>query len=236
MSSKLDTQKKYRFDGKEAIGERLLEYRKRCKLTRDEVVELSYSGFARSSLQLWESGDREPKLEYIYDLANIYGVHPWQLLSGEEASDKSPAIHVGEECLWLPRYDVESSAGCGLFSGGVVEPVEQLPFPLNWARDRGLAPSNLAVISNKGDSMSPTIGTDAEIVVDLSENQAQDGSIYVVRVGDMLYTKRTLWVPSVGLRLISDNKAYDAVDIPHSDLKDDTAEVCAQVVSTIRDL
>ena len=66
---------------------RLEQARKNARLTRDEVVQLAAqtSGFSRSSLQDWEQEDntREPKIEYLFDLARIYNVHPWTLLSGE---------------------------------------------------------------------------------------------------------------------------------------------------------
>lgn len=74
------------FIGRKQLGEVLTQVRLRSDMTRDDVIAKSETGFSRSSLQAWESGEREPKLDNIYDLAKLYGVHPWQLISGQTES------------------------------------------------------------------------------------------------------------------------------------------------------
>ena len=74
------------FIGRKQLGEILTHARQESGMTRDDVVTKSKTGFSRSSLQAWESGEREPKLDNLYDLAKLYGVHPWQLISGQTES------------------------------------------------------------------------------------------------------------------------------------------------------
>lgn len=71
------------FIGRKQLGEVLTHARLESGMTRDDVVTKSQTGFSRSSLQAWESGEREPKLDNIYDLARLYSVHPWHLISGQ---------------------------------------------------------------------------------------------------------------------------------------------------------
>lgn len=74
------------FIGRKQLGEVLTHARLESGMTRDDVVTKSQTGFSRSSLQAWESGEREPKLDNIYDLAKLYSVHPWHLISGQTDS------------------------------------------------------------------------------------------------------------------------------------------------------
>lgn len=98
------------------FASRLVNARKKSKLSRDEVVEKATTGFARSSLQEWEAGNREPKLEYIYDLANIYQIHPWDLLgdnmplpSEEQKITPKQAIQILTEALQPDRTQITES-------------------------------------------------------------------------------------------------------------------------------
>ena len=76
MNAQPETGLNMTFDGREALGRRLLAARKNCNLSRDAVVEVAESGFSRSSLQAWEAGEREPSYENLFDLSRIYNIHP----------------------------------------------------------------------------------------------------------------------------------------------------------------
>ena len=95
--------------------------------------------------------------------------------------------------------------------------------------DRRLSPSSLSAIFIRGDSMEPTIPDGATILVDSSRIEPLDGKIYVIRIDDRLWVKRVQWIPSGGLRLISDNRTYDNFDISKADLEHDNIQICGQV-------
>lgn len=84
--------------------------------------------------------------------------------------------------------------------------------------------------------MVPTIPENSAIVIDRERNNALDGKVYVIRIDDRLYVKRTQWIPTGGLRLISDNKAYDSFDITKDDMQANDIEVCGQVIHASFDL
>ena len=123
---------------------RLEQARKNAQLTRDEVVQLASqtSGFSRSSLQDWEQQEssREPKIEYLLDLARIYGVHPWTLMTGEQLSQSSQNVH------WLALLDMNNQS-------------TDLSYPLPnwWLNERAIDASQLVGYLYKGDTMSPSV-------------------------------------------------------------------------------
>lgn len=222
---------------KDKLAEYLTKARKKADLTRDEVVERATNGFARSSLQAWEAGEREPKLENIFELANIYNIHPWALLSGqfdsiEQVTENSPDRE--DEYAYIPAYDIEASAGHGSFVEGE-KAHKHLAFRKKWLQARGLHTKDLTVLFTKGDSMQPTIADGAAIVIDKSNCKALDGKIYVLRIEDSLYVKRIQKIPS-GLRLISDNKIYQPLDISSSEYNDEQFSICGQVIHVSYDL
>lgn len=98
MNNKPESKLTSGFIGRKQLGSILTCARQASNMTRDDVVEKSKTGFSRSSLQAWESGEREPKLDNLYDLASLYNVHPWELLSGEPLPQpqqvQPPAISV----------------------------------------------------------------------------------------------------------------------------------------------
>lgn len=199
------------------LSSRLEQARKNAQLTRDEVVQLASgtSGFSRSSLQDWEQqgSSREPKLEYLLDLARIYGVHPWTLMTGELLSQTSQDVH------WLVLMDMINQA-------------TDLSYPLPnwWLTERAIDASHLVGYLYNGDTMSPTIRNDAVVLVDKQHNQLIDGAVYALLINDELFIRRIQRLPT-GLRIISDNPKYSAFDISQDQINErDFLSVIGQVV------
>jgi phage repressor protein C with HTH and peptisase S24 domain len=109
---------------------------------------------------------------------------------------------------FLPRYDVQASAG----AGSVVQSeqiIDFVAFDTGWLRQTlGIDPKRAAVITAMGDSMYPTIADGDVLVLDLSIDRVHDNAIYALRFGDSLSVKRVQLRPTGGLRIISDNAKY----------------------------
>lgn len=196
---------------------RLEQARKNAQLTRDEVVQLASqtSRFSRSSLQDWEQQEssREPKLEYLFDLARIYGVHPWTLMTGEQLSQSSQNVH------WLALLDMNNQS-------------TDLSYPLPnwWLNERAIDASQLVGYLYKGDTMSPLIGNDAVVIINKQQNQLIDGAVYALLINNELFIRRIQRLPT-GLKIISDNQKYSAFDISQEQLKErDFFAVIGQVI------
>lgn len=229
---------------REFIGNRLRQAREKANLSRDHVTAIKDIGISRTTLQQWEMGQREASLETLAKLAKLYQVSPQWLIFGEGDSTaqapapatnpslEAPAKHVifDEEFVLIPMYDIEVSAGNGLFSQGVTEPIKHVAYRKDWIKSKGLDPYHLAVVCNNGDSMETTIPNGSCMLINLLKNQAFDGNIYIIRLDDRIFVKRTQWIPTGGLRIISDNPIYEPFDLDKAYLASDDFEVCGEVI------
>jgi phage repressor protein C with HTH and peptisase S24 domain len=127
------------------------------------------------------------------------------LLGGPPDDERAPNGLVS-----VQRHPVTASAG----PGAVI--TEELGKPYFAFDERWLkaltpsAPANLSIVRVEGDSMSPTLNSGDEILVDLGDaaDRLRDG-IYVLRIDDALMVKRLALNP-LGRRVTiqSDNPAY----------------------------
>lgn len=68
---------------------------------------------------------------------------------------------------------------------------------------------NLNIVTGFGDSMRPMFNPGDPIVIDLGVTTVEFDGIYFFRVGDEGFLKRLQRIPGEGLRVISENKAYE---------------------------
>ncbi len=226
---------------KEMIGARLRFAREEAGLSRDHVIALPEIGISRSTLQQWESGNTEASLETLDKLSKLYGVTPQYLIFGDtEAQPHQASVSdiekPDDEYAYIPAYDVEVSAGNGSVCLGESEPTKHLAFRKHWLTARGLNVKSLAAMFTKGDSMTPTIPESAVVVINREQRTPLDGKVYVIRIDDRHYVKRIQWLIGGGLRLISDNKFYEPLDITKADMEATNIEICGQVIHASYDL
>ncbi|STZ63893.1 Uncharacterized HTH-type transcriptional regulator HI_1476 [Moraxella lacunata] len=220
------------------IGVRLTQAREKAGLARAEVAKAVNIG--TTTLQQWEVGNREASIETLEQLAKLYHVSPQHLIFGTDSDSVPTPIadsSADDDYYYVPFYrDIIASAGGGKFSDGVIGTDDFLAFRKDWINRTSLTAKDLVALNTDGDSMLPTIPENATILVDKSKNIAKDGRIYVVRIDDRLYVKRTQWIPTGGLRLISDNSTYESFDISRQELAHGNIQVYGQVVHISYDL
>lgn len=227
---------------RQEIGSRLRAARENKSLSRGEVAK--HVDIGTTTLQQWETGGREASLETLEKLSRLYDVTPHYLIFGENTStDNAPQAtysrdtdDLSDEYAYIPAYDVEVSAGNGAVCLGEATATKHLAFRKQWLKARGLTAKSLAALFTKGDSMTPTIPESAVVVINREHTQPLDGKVYVIRIEDRHYVKRIQWLIGGGLRLISDNKFYDPLDITKADMQASDIEVCGQVIHASYDL
>lgn len=74
-------------------------------------------------------------------------------------------------------------------------------------------PRNLAIVTGFGDSMRPMYNPGDPLLVDRGVRSVDFDGIYFFRIGNEGFVKRLQRIPGVGLRAISENKAYESWDI-----------------------
>jgi hypothetical protein len=137
-------------------------------------------------------------------LARYFGVDE-SLLGG------AARVTVEEGLVSIPRLDVNASAGPGAFEAEERR-LGRIGFDSAWLRRLGLGgggPDRLSVIRVDGDSMTPTLSSGDEILVDRDDGagRLRDG-IYVLRIEEALVVKRLSVGPGGRLSVRSDNDAY----------------------------
>jgi len=143
-------------------------------------------------------------------LAEFFGVGEAELGAPEEKSSTR------SDWVEVPRLSLEASAGPGATAAEEI-PVDAFRFSRRWLRENGLEPAQLSAIRVIGDSMDPLLRDGDEILVDRTPRAFREG-VHVIRLGEALHVKLLQAVPPGRLRLISNNPAYEPVEVPMSDV------------------
>lgn len=116
----------------------------------------------------------------------------------------------------IPFYDIEASAGRGIYPPEDQRPSGAVAIPARFLRDYRVKLNSLCALQATGDSMEPTIPNGALLVVDRTGTQPSEG-IYVISRGDVLMVKRLQPRKNHTMRIASDNKRYEPEDISAED-------------------
>jgi phage repressor protein C with HTH and peptisase S24 domain len=143
-------------------------------------------------------------------LAEFFGVSEAELGAPEEKS------LIRSDWVEVPRLSLEASAGPGATAAEEI-PFDAFRFSRRWLRENGLEPAQLSAIRVMGDSMDPLLRDGDEILVDRTPRAFREG-VHVVRLGEALHVKLLQAVPPGRLRLISQNQAYEPVEVAMSDV------------------
>ncbi len=130
--------------------------------------------------------------------------------------------------LELKFYDIEASAG----HGTLVEKEEEsnaMVFSEKFIRQElGYNPNNIFLMPVRGDSMSPTLKNQSIVMVNRVDGFSTDG-VYVFRYDGRLMVKRLQFLPH-GIKVVSDNPAYEAWEINKQDFVSADFEIVGEVV------
>ncbi len=199
-------------------------------------------GVSLSALQGWETDEREPQASMIIKMAQLLGVTPNYLLTGEQSQPQEAKGIVArafealekerteqDEVEMLSSFEsIEVSAGFGSFNVGVTEPDGQVPYDSNLLRNLGVKPKHCGVFWANGSSMLPTIHNGDQLLVDFTRNEVRNDNIYLVQNGDSVWVKRVkmLWD---GVELVSDNREeYEPIKISNQEAQN--LQIIGQVV------
>ncbi|EAH5520949.1 helix-turn-helix domain-containing protein [Campylobacter coli] len=117
---------------------------------------------------------------------------------------------LSDDMINIPFFEnVRASAGSGAYNDE--ESTQALGLSKSFLRECfGLYSFiNLSVILGQGDSMAPTLPENCYLLI--QQGEVAEGEICVTRIEDGLYVKRLQKRPK--LKLLSDNKAYEPIDL-----------------------
>ncbi len=130
-----------------------------------------------------------------------------------QKTKKLNAINTSPDFIQIPVYDVIASAGNGLVNDEQI--LENVGVDKSFLKGYfGLTSFiDLSIITAKGDSMTPTIPENSQLLI--QRLLPQEGQICVVRIDDELFVKRLQKLPKY--KLLSDNKRYEDIDLEGRD-------------------
>ncbi len=136
------------------------------------------------------------------------------------------ALAAGDYVL-VAAYDVAAAAG----DGTVVDDdhvTGWLAFQPQWLRRvTTAAPSDLGIVTVRGDSMEHTLKHDDTVLVDFTQRRPQRDGIFVIRYADAVQVKRISIHPvSKRLTVQSDNQAYPT----YAELSPDDIDIVGRVI------
>lgn len=204
------------------FGKRLAKARSACKLTQVELANAL--GASQGAVAGWETGRTEPTLRVIEQIAEETSSDPAWLAFGRA---QTSAIVDDLRYVTVPVYEIDAAAGAGAIAEDET-PAGYRLFESDWLRTlTRSAPSRLAVVRVRGDSMQETLFNGDHVLVDLSQKQLAREGIYVISVDASLQVKRITMHPKTRLLTVgSDNPKYPT----YSDLTSDDLSVVGRVI------
>lgn len=118
---------------------------------------------------------------------------------------------LGDNYVWIDRYDLNLSAGNGDLQW-VVHEKDPIAFRARYFKAKKLDPKNCRALYVRGRSMEPHLEDGDTVLIDTSKTKPIDGEVFAVFYNDEYWIKRLSIVPG-GLRLLSDNPNFQPIEI-----------------------
>lgn len=122
---------------------------------------------------------------------------------------------LGDGYVWVDQVDAKLSAGDGVVEW-IVREERQVAFRESWFKHKRLGQDHCKLLSVKGRSMEPMLEDGDVVLIDLSDNQAEDGEIYACTHNGKLFIKQLVHGDD-GLEMRSLNPSFAPVKIKHDD-------------------
>lgn len=195
------------------LNKRITEARVGLGLSKSELARKL--DVTPQSVYDWERGNTQPKSEKINALAEALSVSVQWLAFGEEGAHSYSAKD--SDVVSVPMLDRPASAGGGTCGGAVA--IKLIELFKDWVNRNLVITSfnNLAIFPIKGDSMTPTFNNGDVGLIDRGFSEVDDDAIYVVSLDNHIFIKRFQRLPGNKLKMISDNRAYDPVELSDQD-------------------
>lgn len=172
-----------------SIAKNIKRYRIKAKLTQSELGLLLDKG--ESTISMWESGSREPKMKTLENIARVLKVNISDLIGSTPQQTNSETNNISS----IPVFGF-TAAGTPIEALEVIQ--GQIEVPQHLITQYGLA--NLAALKVDGDSMNKII-PDGAIAVIAKNQTITNGDIAVVYYDGYNATLKTVYQTSENVLL-----------------------------------
>lgn len=203
------------------FGERLRKARTNARLTQAGLAVKIKNACTQENISRLERSKTAKGSEHTVLLAEACGVSAKWLSTGEGEmyEGKSKSAHwlkPQKNIIEVPTLSAEASMGLGKILSDYETVVDHLRLTKDWVRAHLTItnPSNLAVLTAYGDSMTPTFSDGDILLVDRGVDDIKLDAVYVLALRNELFVKRIQRRITDGAIVIkSDNPLYDQVVI-----------------------
>lgn len=195
----------------------------------------SACGVQPSAVTQWISGESKSlKPENLYALAEATGFRAEWLAIGrppEREDEAQPGSPSEKDYALIPQYNARGSSGNGYLNDHV-EITGGMAFRRDWLKRMSLREENLRVLHNRGDSNWPTLSDDEILMIDVSQVEPSNGSMFAMYDPDSeVIIKRLIRDMAGGWVIRSDNQDKTRYpDMPISDEGMRGVEIIGRVV------
>lgn len=181
-------------------------------------------GVTQATISRYISGAALPSFKALKKISDILGI--------DIALVNNESIYKDASMLKIPYYYSEVSAGLGLSAPDTSS--EFVHFEKDWLSNQFLLKNlnNLFCVKVKGDSMEPLI-SEGDILLAQECNHTNNlQGIYIVNFNSDFLVKKVQFKSKLEIKLISENKDYDPINI---DLSNEAQEfrIVARVIGAI---
>lgn len=207
-------------DSESAIATSAQEFAARLRQAIGEASIHAFSrraGISNTALRSYLTGSI-PGMDKVVKIAAAAEVNVLWLMTGEGAPHPHPASASPDPDLpsYIPFVDVAVSAGPGMLARDA-EVEDAIAFHPQWLRGKiNCNPSDLSLVTVRGDSMYPTLQDGDLLLVDRQVAEPRDG-IYVFQMEGELLVKRLQRLPGGLFSVISDNPKFSPFSVNPSD-------------------
>lgn len=161
------------------LGERLRSERKRFNLNQTDFA--SIGGIGKNMQYKYEKNDVVPDATYLIKLyhfgVNINWVLFGSLTSRAETTELSlPAKNINNDIIGIPLYVIRGE--------GYYDKNELVYFSKSWFIENNLPLTDVVVVINQGDAMSPEINDNDWVLADTRRKNVGNGGALVFRIGN----------------------------------------------------
>ena len=194
--------------------DRLRSLRKSRNLTQDKLA--TDLGIAKSTISMYENGNREPDFETLESIADYFNVSLASLISEHTALGAGPSKGISIPVLGYVR------------AGIPIEAVEEILDYEEISQDMA-AQGEYFALSIKGDSMEPKI-SEGDVVIVRKQDVVENGELAVVLVNGNDATVKRFYKNDNGITLISTNPVFPPFVYSRKDVDELPVRVIGKVV------
>lgn len=173
------------------------------------------AGVSQSGFQRYLAGG-QPTRKVLIALAQAAEVDLIWLMTGEGGVQPRKPVDSNIQSLTrLPLYQSRATLPPmePQFRSVTPQNVAGLGFCRFWLSSHGLDAKDIAGLYMQGNSMEPTINDGDTLLVNVTQRDIVDGSLYAIRDGNTALIKRIQRHPAGRLRLICDNPIYTVIEV-----------------------